>query len=119
MSDKNNVVMIELDRPREVRFGHKALKRLTADLGIDINSFEFDGSDLEQIEKIMFYALQSDAHKNNEQLKLEHMEDLLDQAPSYNEIIEKMSLALEKAFGQFEVDQKNLIGVVENSKKTN
>lgn len=117
MSDKNDVVIIELDRPREVRFGHKALKQMTANLKIDINTFELDGSDLEQIEKIMFYALQSDARKNNEQLELKDMEDLLDQAPSYSEIIDKMSLALEKAFGQFEVDEKNLIGVVENSKK--
>jgi hypothetical protein len=118
MSDKNDVVIIELDRPREIRFGHKALKMMTSSMGVDINNFEIDGADLEQLEKIMYFGLMSDAVKHNESLKLEDMEDLLDQASSFGELIEKMTLALDKAFGQMETDQKNLQRIVEKSQKT-
>lgn len=118
MADKNDVVIINLDRPRELRYGHKALKKLSASTGKGLDEMDLDNFDLEEIEKIIFYGLESDARKNNENLKLEDMEDLLDQAPSYSEIIEKMELAFNAAFGQFEDDQKNLQRVVEKSKKS-
>ncbi|MED4206595.1 hypothetical protein [Neobacillus mesonae] len=117
MSDRNDVIMIDLDRPREIRFGHKALKRMTAALGKDINNIEIDASNLEEFEKIMYFGLMSDAVKNNETLKLEDMEDLLDQAKTFGEIIEKMNLALNAAFGQLEIDEKNFQRIVENNKK--
>lgn len=115
--DKNDIVIIELDRPRELRFGHKALKTLTALTGMTIDNFEIDGNDFETIEKIMYCGLLSDARTNEETLKLEDMEDLLDQAKSYEEIIEKMSIALENAFGQIEEDSKNLQAVAIKSEK--
>jgi hypothetical protein len=62
--------------------------------------------------------LQYDAKQNNETLKLEDMEDLLDEAPSYNEIIKKMQMAFEAAFGEIEIDEKNLQRIAANSKKT-
>jgi hypothetical protein len=118
MPDKNDVVIINLDRPRELRFGHKALKTLTALTGKSIDNFEMDGNDLEEIEKIMYCGLLSDARENKETLKLEDMEDLLDHAPSYGELFEKMKIAFEAAFGQAEEDSKNLQRVAEMSKKT-
>lgn len=110
--DKNDVIIIELDRPREIRFGHKALKTLTALTGMSIENLNFDGSDFEMIEKVMYCGLLSDAKRHGETLKLEDMEDLLDLADSYQEIVDKMTLAMEKAFGQFEEEQKNLQNVV-------
>jgi outer membrane receptor for ferric coprogen and ferric-rhodotorulic acid len=111
--DKNDVVIIKLDRPRQIRFGHKAIKKLQA-MDIDIEG-DFD---LTRLEEIMYVGLQYDSKQNNETLKLEDMEDLLDEAPSYNEIVEKMQMAFEAAFGKIEIDEKNLQRVAENSKKT-
>jgi hypothetical protein len=68
----------------------------------------FDSFDLEEVEKIMYCGLLSDARENNETLTLEQMEDLLDKAPSFGEIIEKMQLAFEVSFGSFTGDgEKN------------
>lgn len=98
-NDKNDVVILNLDRPRELRFGHKALKTLIALTGKDIDAINIgEGMDLEEIEKIVYCGLLSDARANGETLKLEDMEDLLDQA-QFSEIITKMTEALKKAFG--------------------
>jgi hypothetical protein len=118
MSDKNDLVIINLDRPRVLRFGHKALKQLMAMTGKNIDNIEVDGADLEEIEKIIYCGLLSDAKENNEVLKLDDMEDLLDKAPVWSEIMEKMQLALTVAFGDTVEDEKNLQRVAEKSKKT-
>lgn len=97
---KNDVVMINLDRPRELRYGHKALKKLVSLTGVDIENLEIDTLDLGEIEKYIYCGLLSDARENGETLKLEDMEDLLDQAPSYAEIIEKMQKAFSVSFGK-------------------
>jgi hypothetical protein len=113
--EKNDVVIINLDRPREVRFGHKALKKLQA-MGVDIEGG--DDFNLDKLEEIMYCGLLSDAKDNGEILKLEEMEDLLDLARPYSQVMEKMQQALNIAFGQMETDSKNLQRVVETSKKT-
>lgn len=105
LNDKNTVVMINLDRPRKVRFGHKALKMLGAMTDKNVN--EMAGNfDLEEIEKVLYCGLLQDARENGETLKLEDMEDLLDQAESYGDIMQAMNLALDKAFQETE-KQKN------------
>lgn len=99
MSKNNDVVILELDRPRELRYGHKALKMLTSITGMDIDNIEMESTDLGQIEKVIYCGLLSDAKANGEQLKLEDMEDLLDQAPTFAYIVEKMQEALAVSFG--------------------
>lgn len=99
MSDKNDVVVINLDRPRFLRFGHKALKKLGALTGKGLDNLGEGDFDLEELEKIIYCGLLSDAKENGETLKLEDMEDLLDHAESYNQLLEAMNLALGKAFG--------------------
>ena len=83
MADKNDIVIIELDRPRMLWFGHKALKTLTALTGKKLEDFEtaFQDMDFELLEKVLYCGLLTDAKANNEVLKLEEMEDLLDKAP--------------------------------------
>lgn len=101
MSDKNDVVMINLDRPRKLWFGHRALKTLTALTGKDLDTqMKMDELDLEELEKVMYCGLLTDAKEHNETLKLEQMEDLLDMSP-FEEIIEKMQLAFQRSFGKF------------------
>ena len=96
---KNDVVMIKLDKPRFLRYGHKALKKLSAITGKDFNELELDNFDLETLEIVLYCGLLSDAKENNETIKLEDMEDLLDQADSYSDIISSMTKAFEAAFG--------------------
>lgn len=115
---KNDVVIINLDRPRELRFGHKALKTLTALTGKSLEELDLDDKfDMEELEKIFYCGLLSDARENKETLKLEDMEDLLDLAPMHV-LLNSMQMAFSAAFGQMEVDEKNFQRVVEQSKKT-
>ena len=44
--------------------------------------------DLADLEKIMWCGLQADAREHNEDLKIEDMEDLLDSANSFGEIMD-------------------------------
>jgi hypothetical protein len=104
--DKNDVVFIQLDRLREVRFGHKSLKRLGVLLGKNMANFNENDFDLGDIEKVMFCGLQQDAAEHGETLELEMMEDLLDQAKSYGDIMKAMNDALNNAFQETE-KQKN------------
>lgn len=97
--NKTDLVVINLDRPRFLKFGHKALKNLTTLTGVDIEKMDFSNFDFGDIEKVLYCGLLSDARENNETLKLEDMEDLLDQADSFKEIMEKMNAAFEKSFG--------------------
>lgn len=98
--DKNNdVVMIELDRKRQLRYGHKALKMLVSMTGKSLEDLESGAMDLEQIEKIIYCGLLSDARENGEALSLNQMEDLLDQAPTFQHIIDRMQQAFASSFG--------------------
>lgn len=114
MSDRNDVVIIELDRPRELRYGHKALKTLGAMLGKDIDAaMSMDSLDLGELEKYLYCGLLTDAKRNNETLKLEDMEDILDQAPSFQYTVDKMQEAFNAAFGAFGDAEKNAQRIAE------
>jgi hypothetical protein len=98
MANNNDVVIIELDRPRELRFGHKALKNYQAISGQSIEQLGKGGFSFEDIEQLIYCGLLSDARANGETLTLEIVEDLLDEVDiQYS--IEKVSEALELAFG--------------------
>lgn len=107
MADKNDVVMINLDKPRMLWYGHKALKTLCA---ITDSSLENIGNLLqdatfEDIEKIMYCGLLTDAKRHDETLNIEDMEDILDTAP-YSEIAEKLTQALSLSLGVSEEKNK-------------
>lgn len=104
-TEKNPLVVIELDRPRFVRFGHKALKQLTALTGTKLEKMDENEFELDDLEKIMWCGLQADAKENNEPLKLEDMEDLLDQADSIGAVMTAMSDALAQAFDRTEKEK--------------
>lgn len=99
MTNKNDVVIIELDRPRELRFGHKALKTYQAITGQSMEDLGKGGFSFEDIEKLVYAGLLSDARANGETLTLEIVEDLLDNH-DIQDTINKMSQALEGAFGK-------------------
>lgn len=106
ITDDNPMIFITLDRERELRFGHKALKRMSALTGktmIDITSDEFS---LEELEKVLWCGLLSDAEEHGETLLLEDMENLLDKAKNYMSIITAMNDAMAQAFKETK-KQKN------------
>ncbi len=103
--EKNPLVILNLDRPREVRFGHKALKKLMVLTGKNLSTFSTEEFDLGELEKVLYCGLLSDSKEHGETLKLEDMEDLLDQADSFNEILNAMNTALDKAFQQTETEK--------------
>lgn len=100
MADKNDIVIINLDKPRMLWFGHKALKTLTALTGKKLTEFEevFQDMDFELLEKVLYCGLLTDAQAHQETLKLEDMENLLDKAP-FKVVTEKMQEAFRAAFG--------------------
>jgi hypothetical protein len=100
MANKNNndVVIIELDKPRELRFGHKALKKMSASTGKSVEDMESE-MDFEELEQIFLYGLEKDARANGETLTLDMMEDILDCAPSYQYLMDKFQEAIKIAMG--------------------
>ena len=99
---KNDLVVINLDRPRFLRYGHKALKQLSSLTNLDITKMDMSNFSLEDLEKVLFAGLLSDSREHGETLKLEDMEDLLDQAESFKELMEKLNEAFVKSFGTVE-----------------
>jgi hypothetical protein len=54
--NKSDLVVIKLDRPRYLRFGHKALKTLTALTNMDITNMDMTNFSLEDLEKCFMLA---------------------------------------------------------------
>ena len=97
IDEKNTTVILNLDRPREVRFGHKALKKLSVMTEMDMNNMDESNFSMEDLEKVMYCGLQQDAKEHGEDLQLSQMEDLLDRAEMH-EILQAMQTALNNAF---------------------
>ncbi|MDF2510469.1 MAG: hypothetical protein K0S04_335 [Herbinix sp.] len=117
MADKNDVVILNLDRPRMVWFGHKALKTLCAMTGATMNTIGalLQTATMEDIEKVMYCGLLTDACRNKEDLKLDDMEELLDLVP-FSEITDALSAAMESSMGGGD-EEKNNQGTVKKPKK--
>jgi hypothetical protein len=99
MTNANNTtVVLNLDRPRFLRFGHRALKRMTTLTGMKLENMDEGDFDLTHLEKIIWCGLQDDAKEHGEDLKLEDMEDLLDKAESFGDIMDAMQEALAQSF---------------------
>lgn len=98
--NKNDTVILNLDRPRELKFTHSALKKAVALTDMSLEEIEEKGfTDFGLVEKITYCALLKDAKEHNENLRLEDMEELLDHADTYAEIINAVSRAFMYAFG--------------------
>ena len=117
MADKNDVVMLTLDRPRMIWFGHKALKTLCSMTGVTMNSIGelFNNPTFEDLEKIMYCGLLTDAKNHNEVLKLEEMEELLDLVP-FSVMTDALNAAMESSNGGGE-EAKNNQGTVKHPKR--
>ncbi len=75
--DKNDVVILELDKPRTLRLGHKALKRFSALTECSMTDME---SVVQRYDKVaaLVYAMLSDEDPD---LTPAQVDDLLDMVP--------------------------------------
>ena len=105
-TDDNPIVYIELDRPRQLRYGHLALKKLSSLTGKTMFDVTSDDFSLEELEVVIYCGLLNDAEERGETLEIKDMERLLDKAPTYLHIIDAMNKAMEQAFKQTK-KQKN------------
>jgi len=113
--NNNDMVLINLDRPRELRFGHKALKTYQALTGTKLEDLGKQGFDFDTIEKLIYCGLLSDSKANGEKLSIEDVEDLLDLNP-IQDTIEKLSEALNNSFGKLQGDSPNMKGMAAKRK---
>ena len=102
MGKTNDVVIIDLDRPRQIKFTYTSLKTLAELTGKTLNEFD-DSISLTNFEFLGTWAycgLLHDAKKNGEVLTLENVESLLDEAPSFSHVLDKLFTAWRVAFGE-------------------
>lgn len=97
----NDVVIIQLDRPRQIKFGHTALKTLVALTGKTIEELEgqIAPDNFELIEQLTYCGLLKDAKDNGETLTPEKVVDLMDEAPVYTVLLTQIFAAWSTAFG--------------------
>jgi len=97
----NDVVIIELDRPRQLKFTHTALKTLMSITGQSIEELDgqLDVYNFEFLEQMAYCGLLRDAKERGETLDPKNIADLLDEAPSFVHVIEKVVAAWRVAFG--------------------
>lgn len=101
MAENNAVVTIELDRIRELRFSHKAIKRWSSYTGKRFSDIDSSALGPEEIEVLLYFMLEKDAADHGEDLKMSDVEDLLDMVP-LGTVYAKLSEAMEAAFPKAE-----------------
>lgn len=74
--DKNDVVILDLDRPRELRLGHKALKRFSALTGCSMQQMQGEVSRYDKLALLVYVMLSED----DPDLTPEAVDGLIDRA---------------------------------------
>ena len=93
MSDNNNTVFIELDRPRELRLTHKVVKKFLAKHNLKAEQFDLSAQSYDMMTDLLVEMLMRD----DPTLTPEICDDLLDLVPIHV-ILEKVPEAIEKGF---------------------
>ena len=98
-NDKNDVVLLHLDRPRELRFTVKALKEYSALAEVDMKTMDESFFSLDNQLKAAFVLLKHDAIRCGEKiLSQEEVENLLDEHTKPGKLFVALNRALEAAF---------------------
>lgn len=77
MNEKNDAVFIELDRPRELRLGHKALKCFSALRHVPLSKMQEAVEDYDSLSCLYYCVLRQE----DPTLTVEQVDELLDKAP--------------------------------------
>lgn len=105
-------VILDADRPRVLKAGHKALKMITKMTGKRLDEMDGVGGDLEIIDKIAYALMLKDAQRNGETLTIEQVEDILDEVECEQEIIDAISDCFDAAFPEKKDPVKNSTAAV-------
>lgn len=100
MNEKNDAVFIELDRPRELRLGHKALKTFSALRHIPLTKMQEAVEGYDNLSCLYYCVLRQE----DPTLTVEQVDDLLDKAP-LPVLIAKAGEMISAAFGSEEADE--------------
>lgn len=100
MNEKNDAVFIELDRPRELRLGHKALKTFSALRHIPLTKMQEAVEDYDNLSCLYYCVLRQE----DPTLTVEQVDDLLDKAP-LPVLIAKAGEMISAAFGSEEAGE--------------
>jgi len=92
--DNNDIVILELDRPRELKLSHKVLKRFCAATNTRLSDIEAAVDDYDNMTALIYYMLLAD----DPDLTPEKLDDLLDDVP-IGIVLKKGAEAIAKGFG--------------------
>lgn len=82
--DNNDVVILELDRPRELRLGHKALKRFSALTECSMTDLEYEIQYYEKMTLLIWVMVtEEQIAMGEEMMSQEQLDALLDKLPLY------------------------------------
>lgn len=97
MSENNELVIIELDKVRTIKFGIKAMKKLEKMFNCKLLKALEKMSDLSTDEavKVLFIGLSWE----DKDLTLEQLEDLLDEHVMIGDLLKKISDSIGASFG--------------------
>ena len=93
--DKNDVVILELDRPRPLRLTHRVLKRYLAATGIKMTEIDQSVEDYNNMTLLIYEMLRVD----DPELTPEHCDELLD-LTTLGTILQKGADAIAAGFGE-------------------
>jgi hypothetical protein len=96
-TEGNDTVLLELDRPRELRLTHKVLKRFFALTGCTMSRIDEVVDRYDQMTTLIYVMLSEDAARHGETLTVEDCDDLLEDV-SINVLLEKCGEAIAAAF---------------------
>ena len=106
--DRNDVVILELDKPRELRLGHKALKRFSALTGCSMQQLESEASHYDKM-ALLIYTMLSEG---DPELTPEAVDDLVDRAERRREnrlrlkdLMAAVSAAIQASFGDEDAEK--------------
>lgn len=99
MKEHNDLVIIELDRPRTLKLGHLVMKRFAAATKLPTVDMDTIGTRYDYVSELMYFMLNHD----DPTLSRAKVDALLEQV-SIKYVFEKYNEALEAAFGEPEED---------------
>lgn len=99
-NEKNDIVMLELDRPRELRFTHKVMKRFCAATGAKMSEIQEAVEDYNNMTLLIYEMLRAE----DPALTVEQCDDLLDLVP-IGTLLQKGAEAIAAGFGEVEVPE--------------
>lgn len=105
-TEKNDVVLIHLDRPRELRFSNKVLKEYSALTQTSMRTLDDSLLEFENQEAAAWILLKHDSIRCGEKIMArDEVADLLDKYVTPGQLFKLLNLALAAAFKDDEAEQ--------------